>query len=66
MFEGKAGDCPDEAPFRCSLLRYFSHKHWAILKRLVRDKRSNVLQKLINYGHKKFYNIGPREQYYKK
>ncbi len=29
-------------------------------KRNVGDKHSSLLQKFINYGQKKFYNIGPR------
>jgi hypothetical protein len=31
-----------------------------ILIRLARDKHSSLLQKFINYGRKKVYNIGPR------
>jgi hypothetical protein len=31
-----------------------------MLERLARDKRSSLLQKFLNYVHKKFYNIGPR------
>ncbi len=30
------------------------------LGKLVRDKRSSLLQNFVNYGRKKFYNIGPR------
>ncbi len=30
------------------------------LEKLARDKRSCLLQKLVNYVHKKFCNIGPR------
>jgi hypothetical protein len=26
-----------------------------------RDKRSSLLRKFVNYGRKKFYNIGPRK-----
>jgi hypothetical protein len=29
------------------------------LEKLARGKHSSLLQKLINYGLKKFYNIGP-------
>jgi hypothetical protein len=32
------------------------------LERLASDKRSNALQKFVNYGCKKFYNIGPSYQ----
>ncbi len=28
--------------------------------KLARDKRSSLLRKFVNYGRKKFYNIGPR------
>jgi hypothetical protein len=31
-----------------------------MLERLVKDKRSNLLRKVLNYGRKKFYNIGSR------
>ena len=30
------------------------------MERLARDKHSSLLQKFVNYGQKKFYNIGPR------
>jgi hypothetical protein len=30
------------------------------------DKRSSLLIKFINYGEKKFYNIGPRIDYSRK
>jgi hypothetical protein len=29
------------------------------------EKHSNLLQKFVNYGQKKFYNIRPRAQCYK-
>jgi hypothetical protein len=29
------------------------------LERLARNRHSSLLQKFINYGEKKFYNIGP-------
>jgi hypothetical protein len=35
------------------------HKHWTRLERLASDKCSSLLQKVVNYGRKKFYNIGP-------
>ncbi len=31
-----------------------------LLERLARDKHSSLLRKFVNYGQKKFYNIGPR------
>jgi hypothetical protein len=34
------------------------------LERLARDKHSSLLQTLINYGRKKFYNNGPRGLYH--
>ncbi len=34
-----------------------THKHW--LERLTKDKHSSLLQLLINYGSKQFYNFGP-------
>jgi hypothetical protein len=30
------------------------------IDKLARDKHSSLLQKFLNYGRKKFYNIGPR------
>ncbi len=30
------------------------------LEKLARDEHSSLLQKLVNYGRKKFYDIGPR------
>jgi len=35
-------------------------KHCTRLERLARDKRSCLLRTFVNYGRKKFYNIGPR------
>ncbi len=38
-------------------------KHYSRLKRLAtRDKLSSLLQTFVNYGCKKFYNIGPCPQ----
>jgi hypothetical protein len=31
-----------------------------MLERRARDKHSSLLQKFVNYGQKKFHNIGPR------
>ncbi len=31
-----------------------------LLERFARDKHSSLLRKLVNYGRKKFYRIGPR------
>jgi hypothetical protein len=33
--------------------------HLTELERLARDKHSNLLNKCLNYGRKKFYKIGP-------
>jgi hypothetical protein len=32
----------------------------SILERPAKDKHSSLIQKFVNYGLKKFYNIGPR------
>jgi hypothetical protein len=37
-----------------------AHKHWTRLEKLVRDKRSSVLQKFVTYVRKKFNYRGPR------
>jgi hypothetical protein len=34
-------------------------KHYAKMERLASDKHSSLLRTFVNYGHKKFYNIGP-------
>jgi hypothetical protein len=36
-----------------------TYKHHTRLERLARDKHSSLLQKFVNYGHKKVYRIGP-------
>ncbi len=36
-----------------------SCKHQTRLLKFARDKHSSLLQKFVNYGRKKFYNIGP-------
>ncbi len=35
-----------------------------MLVKLTRDKHSSLLRKLVNFGPKKLYNIGPRPQLY--
>jgi hypothetical protein len=65
MFVGKArslllsGACE-----RCfiHLGSSLTSKHETRLERLARDKHSSLLRKSVNYGQKKFYNIGPRPQ----
>jgi hypothetical protein len=37
-----------------------TRKHSTRLERLAKEKDSNLLQRFINYGRKKFYNIGFR------
>ncbi len=48
-------------PKRCSAELSFglSRKHWTMLEKLARSKRSSLLRKFVNQGRKKFYNIGP-------
>jgi len=61
MFVGKAIACLSTAPFRCSTLELapgFTYKHKTRPGKLGRDKRSSLLQKFVNYGHKKFCSIG--------
>jgi hypothetical protein len=50
-----------ESPFRCSTLGqapYLTRKHLTRLERPARDKHASLLRKLINYRHKKFFDIG--------
>ncbi len=42
-----------------------SCKHYTILEKLARDEHSSLLQKIVTYGCKKFYNIGPWGLYHK-
>jgi len=63
MFAGKVKILPKVgASFKCSTWvgSSLSYKHKARLERFARDKHSSLLRKLVNYGHKKFYNIWPR------
>ncbi len=58
MFESEA-----RASFRHSTLRQapgFICKHQTRLEWPARDKHSSLLRKFVNYGRKKFFNIGPR------
>ncbi len=69
MIVGKAGAYLAEALFRCSTLGYapgLTHKHYTRLERLNRNKHSSLLRTFVNYGRKKFYNIGCRGLHYKK
>jgi hypothetical protein len=50
-------------PFQPSLMSNvcgLTRESWTRLEKLVRDKPSSLLRKLVNYGQKMFYNIGPR------
>ncbi len=50
-------------PLRCSTLGLalgLIHKKYTILKRLARDKNSNLLREFVTFRRKKFYNIEPR------
>ncbi len=35
-----------------------THKHYTRLERLVKDKRSSLLRKVVNYGRKSFITLG--------
>jgi hypothetical protein len=57
IFAVKAGAYPSEAPLQVLLSTVapgLTHKHWARLERLAKDKHSSLLQKSINYGRKFF------------
>jgi hypothetical protein len=65
LFFGKARSLPlSAAPERCFtwVFSCLTCKHYTILERLARDKHSSLVQKIVTYGCKKFYNIGPRNQ----
>jgi hypothetical protein len=49
----------EDAPLKGRLPAH-TRKRYTRLERLARDKHSSLLRTLINYGRKKFYNIGPR------
>ncbi len=40
-------------------LKIQPNRIFTALEKFARDKHSSLLRKLINYGRKKFYNIGP-------
>ncbi len=64
VFAGKAGAYPSEAPFKCSILEWapgLAHKQSTSMERLAKNKHSSLLRIFVNYGQKKFYNIGPGE-----
>ncbi len=58
----KCGAYPSGAPKRRSSLGQtlsITHKRYTRLESLARGKHSNLLRTFVNYGRKKFYNIGP-------
>jgi hypothetical protein len=62
-FEGKARGLPKSgAPEKCfaRVGSGLTHKHWTRLERPATDKHSSLLQKSVNYRHKKFYSTGYR------
>ncbi len=62
MFVGKARSLPQRATpdkmFHLGRLQPHS-RTFIQLEKLAKDKHSSLLQKFVNYGQKKFYNIGP-------
>jgi hypothetical protein len=50
----KVRACQSEAPFGRPL------KHYISLERLASDKHSSLLEIIMNYNTKRFYNIGPK------
>ncbi len=63
MFVGRARSLPQsgssERCFIC-LGSSLASKYQTRLERSASDKNSSLLRKFVNYGRKKFYNIGPR------
>ncbi len=60
---------PRSLPLSGAPQRYFNRVgpcvaniHQTVLERFARDQRSTLLRTLVNYDHKKFYDIGPRKQ----
>ncbi len=63
MFVDKAGAyLRGQHMKRCStwVSSSLTHKHLNRLENLASDKHSSLLRKLVNYGKKTFYNIGPK------
>ncbi len=62
-FANKAKANPSGVPLRWSTLRWapdLTHNQQISLESPVSDKHYCLLQKFVNYGRKKFYNIWPR------
>ncbi len=65
MFASKAEAYLSEASFRCSTqgkATGLSCKHQTRLERPARDKYPSLVQTIVDYSHKKLYNIGLRLQ----
>jgi hypothetical protein len=65
LLVGKAGAYPSEAHFRYHALAYapvLTNKHYTRLERFARDRHSSLLQILVNYYHKKFFNNVPAKR----
>ncbi len=60
MFATKATAFPNGASPLSGKVLGLTLQHKTRLERLARDKHSSPLGALVNYGRKKFYNIGPR------
>ncbi len=66
LFVAKAGAYPITFQmFHFRLGSWPSPKQYTRLERLARVKQSILYKKLVTYGHKSVYNIGPSGQYYK-
>ncbi len=53
-----------KAPSKCSIIGETLNikiKYLTQLESTARDKHSSLLRKFVNYGRKKFYNIGPEQ-----
>ncbi len=62
IFVGKTRSLPKRCTFHLLHSRVGSSltcTHYTKPQRLAVDKRSSLLRKFVNYGRKKFYNIGP-------
>jgi hypothetical protein len=61
-FVGKARAYPSEALSKCSTLGLalgLTHKNMARSEWLAWDTCSSLVQKIVNYRQKEFYNVGP-------
>jgi hypothetical protein len=63
MFVDKAGAYPSEVKHIYGALlegRLLTLPANTRLEKLARDRHSSLLPKFVNYGQKRFYNMGPR------